>query len=255
VYINIVWHEEGMDQAISENLISIVIDVLRGSTTIIALKAMKCSKIISFESGSEVLNAYDSVSDEKEKRKTFLVGEKRGLMEQGFHFCNSPTQIINNSDSFRSSIIFFKSTNISKVINRYKSGLTTFIGSIANCSSVAERAYKVAKRNRTDIILIPVGRCTRFFKRKDLEDEIATILMMRKLLRYECVKLSGCADILYRKTKHLSDGTLAKNISHTKSARYLKDIGYGNDIILSSKIDYFENVVPALGIDVVIRYL
>jgi phosphosulfolactate phosphohydrolase-like enzyme len=246
VNINVVWHKEGLELAIEKKSVSIVIDVLRGSTTIVALKAIKSSKIISFESRQDALRAYDLINNENERKKTLLIGEKKGLIESGFHFCNSPTQIMKNSNFIRDSTIFFKSTNLSKVLNSYKKGLSTFIGSIVNCSAVTKKAYDIAKKNEQDIILVPVGRFSRFFKQKEDEDEIATILMIRRFLGFNGVKLFERASDLYNKFENLSDADLLKKVTITKSALYLKNIGFGDDVVFSSKIDYFGNIVPVL---------
>jgi phosphosulfolactate phosphohydrolase-like enzyme len=244
--INVVWHKEGLELAIEKKSVSIVIDVLRGSTTIVALKAIESSKIISFESRQDALRAYDSVNNENEKKKTLLIGEKKGLMELGFHFCNSPTQIMKNSNFIKNKTIFFKSTNLSKVLNSYKKGLSTFIGSIVNCSAVTEKAYDIANKNGQDIMLIPVGRFLRFYKQKEDEDEIATIFMIRRFLRFKGIKLFKPASDLYEKFENISDADLLKKITITKSALYLKNIGFGDDVVFSSKIDFFKNIVPVL---------
>ncbi len=244
--INAIWYKEGLEQANEKKSVSIVIDVLRGSTTMVTLKAIKSSKIISFKSRQDLLRAYNSVKSESEGKKILLVGEKKGLMEPGFHFCNSPTQIIKNSNSIRNTTIFFKSSNLSKVLDSYKTGLSAYIGSIVNCSAVTEKAYNTAKKNEQDIILVPVGRFSRFFKQKEEEDEIAAILMIRRFLGLNDVKLFEHANDLYMKYENLSDSDLLKKATITKSARYLKNIGFGDDVVFSSRIDYYKDIVPVI---------
>ena len=111
--------------------VSIMVDVLRASTTII-LALENFSKIIpvrSLEDAVQLAKEYDSI----------LAGERDGARVEGFDVGNSPLDI----QKFKGESLVLSTTNGTRILEGIKG--KTLIGSFVNAKAVAEMALKMAE--------------------------------------------------------------------------------------------------------------
>jgi len=111
--------------------VSIMVDVLRASTTItIALENF--SKIIPVRSLEEALQL-------AMQHKSILAGERDGAVVDGFDVGNSPLDI----QKFKGKSLVLTTTNGTRILEGIKG--KTLIGSFVNAAAVAEKALKLAE--------------------------------------------------------------------------------------------------------------
>ena len=111
--------------------VSIMVDVLRASTTII-LALENFSKIIpvrSLEDAVQLAKEYNSI----------LAGERDGARVEGFDAGNSPLDI----QKFKGESLVLSTTNGTRILEDIKG--KTLIGSFVNAMAVAEMALKMAE--------------------------------------------------------------------------------------------------------------
>lgn len=111
--------------------VSIMVDVLRASTTII-LALENFSKIIpvrSLEDAMQLAKEYNSI----------LAGERDGARVEGFDAGNSPLDI----QKFKGESLVLSTTNGTRILEDIKG--KTLIGSFVNAMAVAEMALKMAE--------------------------------------------------------------------------------------------------------------
>jgi len=111
--------------------VSIMVDVLRASTTII-LALENFSKIIpvrSLEDAVQLAKEYNSI----------LAGERDGARIEGFDAGNSPLDI----QKFKGESLVLSTTNGTRILEDIKG--KTLIGSFVNAMAVAEMALKMAE--------------------------------------------------------------------------------------------------------------
>jgi 2-phosphosulfolactate phosphatase len=209
----------------------IVVDVLRASTTITTLLEL-CDEIY----------ITDSIEDvEAQSFKDFIkVGERNGKKIEDFDFGNSPLEIKLNGDNIISQTtdgksIILTTTNGTRVLKSILSD-NILIGSITNAKYVADAAYKIAKENEKDILIIPCHRKGSFA----IEDYIGAGLIAKYVLK-------NMDDKIYSEelipVLNLVKSDWKSLIFNGSSANNLKNLGYHKDLIFCTS----ENSQKSVG--------
>ena len=148
----------GVDGAISAKGIAVVIDVFRASNTIISC----------FEQGADCIIPVDKLEEAyklKEKNPSYLlVGERQGLIPNGFDYGNSPT-VISKMNLSGKTIIFTSSAG-SKGLVHASNANEILVGSFANAKAIT----KYIRGNNPEMVsLLALGLNG---KEKAVEDEV-----------------------------------------------------------------------------------
>ena len=182
----------------------VIIDVLRASSTIVTALANGVHEILTVTSIDDALKL-------KKKRYT-TVGERKGVKVPGFDLGNSPVEFLNTIRNHPIKKIVLTTSNLTRVMAHLKAAYI--------CSSLNLTAVSEALQGQNVNIVAAGG------VHGVVEDlGVALALMMR---------LKGIK---------LQKGLIKKMIAHSYAARYLSDIGYGDDVKFITHVDKYR-IVP-----------
>jgi len=211
---------------------AVAIDVFRATTTIITALEKGCRSVI------PVL----SVEEAEKKREELLAvghrvltaGERKGLKIPGFDLGNSPQEL--KDASLKDKIIILTTSNGTRAIRSSEGAERILIGAFINCRAAAE----VLASKEEDVVFVCAGRLGEF----SLEDFLAAGAMTYYLKKkteqpLEVSDLLTAAEKLFECTKEDLPGFLGT----TKHGKYLREIGYSEDIDYCCAVNT-SNIVP-----------
>lgn len=210
------------------NKTTVVIDVLRATTTIVTALANQAKEIIPVSAIEFAMK----VSGDTFSGQTLLAGERNTQKIDGFSLGNSPLEF--TTEIVKGKSIVFYTTNGSKAIVKAKYSSTLIISSFLNVSSVAKSISK-----SEDIVILCSGNNGLF----SFEDSVCAGALIDELF-----EISGDINIddasktclfLYLKNKK----RLKKMLSETEHGIKLVDSGFDKDIEYASQKNIF-NIVP-----------
>ena len=220
---------------------SIIIDVLRASTTMIYA-------FNGYDNTTNVLKGVKHIKPAKDIETAFkmhklkdnhcylLAGEKEGFPPEGFHFGNSPGDYL--IDKTNNQSIIMATTNGTRMLSLLSNSRNVLIGSFVNAKGVANKCLKLD----TDIIIGCAGR----ENVSSLEDITCGGLIIKHILSISNnsnnnITLSDSArlSMITYESFHNELDILKKSFH----GRYLINIGFEKDLDPCSKKDIF-NIVP-----------
>lgn len=208
---------------------SIVVDLLRASTTIIYAINNGASQVIPAADPGEAV----ALSGRLGTSDCVLCGERGGLKLPGFELGNSPLEYTSKIVSGKTVIL--STTNGTAAIHSVRSSATLFIGALVNCTAVAKAA--IEKGN--DVVIQCAGTDSQF-SADDVVAAGAIVDTIQKNLSAAPVlnDLAICSRMLY-------EDYLAGRLDVAKTFHYgrLVELGFGQDIELCLQRDTIE-VVP-----------
>jgi 2-phosphosulfolactate phosphatase len=212
----------------------VVIDVLRGSSTIIYALKHGANRVFP---AAEIEEAR-AVADEWPTGEYLLCAERNGIKVDGFNLGNSPFEY--DPSVVAGKDIIYSSTNCSKALIASSLADRVLIGTFNNNSAVVD-AIETPGR----IFLLCAGKMGRFA----IEDAVCAGMFVNELLkqrRHEAAFNDGSrtARILFD-YYHRDILALLKECSH---GSYLSSIGHGKDLELAAMVDS-ERIVPELSLD------
>lgn len=197
--------------------VSIMVDVLRASTTItVALNSF--NQVIAVkdrEKAVELAEKYDAV----------LAGERNGAAIEGFDTGNSPVEIKNFSGDY----LVITTSNGTRILEDMKS--KALIGSFVNAKAVAEAASEIADKH---IEIVMAGVKGEFA----IEDFLGAGTIISNLTDYKLDEMALSSYMASRDEKIVNEAILNSN-----SALTLKKLGYNKDISFCIKKDIYD-IVP-----------
>lgn len=214
--------------------VAVVIDVLRGSSTII--HALKNGAVRIIPAG-EIEEARD-LADKWPTSEFILCAERNGLKVDGFELGNSPFEydpsVISGKD------LIYSSTNCSKALLASYTADRVLVGAFNNISAVRESIITPGR-----VILVCAGKMGRFA----LEDAACAGMFVNEFLKdtsYEVAlnDASRTAKLLFD-FHHRDILGLLRESSH---GNYLIGLGLERDLELISMVDS-ERIVPELSLD------
>jgi 2-phosphosulfolactate phosphatase len=207
---------------------TIVIDVLRATTTIITALNNGAKEIIP-------INAVEfavKLSGDTTSSQTILAGERNTHKIDGFGLGNSPLEFTEDVVSSKSIVLF--TTNGSKAIVKAKYSSNLLIASFLNGSSVADHV-----KNEEEIVIMCSGNNGLF----SFEDSVCAGFLIEELneisIDTELDDASTVCHLLYKKNKK----NLKKMMLETEHGKKLTEQGYKEDIIYSAQRNIL-NIVP-----------
>jgi len=134
---------------IDEEHVTIAVDAIRCSTTIIYAFLGKVKTVIPAETIAEAKKLAKATPN------SFLVGEREGVKIRGFDFNNSPMEM-ENADIRGKSMVITTSHGTKLIKLGMKRSKVTLIGALINANACAEAAHRFSTNLQSDIrILIP----------------------------------------------------------------------------------------------------
>ncbi|MBP8304765.1 MAG: 2-phosphosulfolactate phosphatase [Phycisphaerae bacterium] len=154
--LDVRWRPDG--QTAGPNEVAVVVDVLRGSTTIVTALAL----------GATAIRATTGVDEARAlamEHQAVLIGERKNRRIEGFDFGNSPVEL--RADRLRGRPAVFSSTNFPFALKAAERAVHVLIGALVNLRSVGEAALKAAQDSRADIAILLAGEPSEPHARED----------------------------------------------------------------------------------------
>ncbi len=202
----------------------VVIDVLRASTSIIvALKsgAREIIPVTTVESAVKISgNLFGDVK--------LLAGERNGKMIEGFHLGNSPREY--TEEKVKGKAIIFTSTNGSQALVKGRYARELVVCGFVNVSTVLQ----FLRQEPRDFTIVCAGNNGAF----SLEDSVCAGMLVRGLADDKTVplELSDAAVAVLQLQKGLGK-SIPKMMKLSEHARYLDEIGFGDDLKVCAAVD------------------
>jgi 2-phosphosulfolactate phosphatase len=199
-----------LENSYSED-VSVMVDVLRASTTItVALESFE--EIIPVKKIDDALNLAS-------QHQAVLAGERGGAKVKGFETGNSPLEI----QRFNGKTLILTTSNGTRILSSMKG--IPLIGSFINAKSVAKKALELAE-NHIEVVMAGVNG------RFAIEDFLGAGIIISHLESCELDEMAiasvlACQDI--KKTE--------KTVQESLSAANLRELGFEKDVEFCLKQD------------------
>lgn len=234
--INVHLTPGGVDELFFTGKTTIVIDVLRATSTIVTALSNGAREIIPVASVEFAVK----VSGGMFGGLTLLGGERNTKKIQGFALGNSPLEYTHDVVNGKSIILF--TTNGTKAIVKAKFSQNLFICSFLNLSAIANKIIALDK----DIEILCSGR-NNFFS---LEDGICAGKLVTEILKSkEDAVLSDTSRAALALCKSFGK-SIPKLLAETEHGKLLVENGFEEDIKYCSKLNTVE-IIPSFSGNVI----
>jgi 2-phosphosulfolactate phosphatase len=226
-----------------------VIDVLRATSTIITALASGATGV---RPCLTVAEARKSIA--RLPRDSYLLGgEDRGKNLPGSDLGNSPLEYMNEQIVGGKVIYSYTSNGTGAIRKTYDgSGLPVSIAALINISAASSASVKAACDRKVDGIAIV---CSGRYGKPSEEDTFCAGIMVDGIGRG--LRKSGI-DAELSDSASTASGFASANLGHgldvlrsSEHGRFLETIGFADDLIFASRIDYY-NIVPVFSGDLVV---
>ncbi len=226
-----------------------VIDVLRATSTIITALVSGATGVCPCKTIKE---AKTSVA--KLPRGSYILGgEEMGENIPGFDLGNSPFEYMSR-EVVEGRVIYSYTTNGTGAIRKAfeKSGNPVYIAALLNLSAVSSALVKAASVDKFEGINILCGGRQ---GQPSEEDNFCAGLMIDTLTRG--LKACGIAPRLGDTASTVANDALSKRgrslevLRSSEHGRFLESIGFADDLIFASRIDFY-NIVPLFNGEMVV---
>jgi len=229
VTINLELSAKDAMKAVSRGDVLVVIDVLRCCSTIVTALANGAKEVIPTKTIKEAQALH------KKHPEFLLAGERKGIKPKGFDLGNSPLEF--SSNIVKEKHVTLTTTSGTKAICLSKNARWVLIGAFCNAEAVAKTAFEIAEKEKIGISFVLSGTHGRF----SLEDFMCAGAIVENLPadKIECSDAVLAASLTFQQ----SCKQLTKIIQCGSHARYLKDIGYEEDVKFCCQLNAYP-VVP-----------
>jgi 2-phosphosulfolactate phosphatase len=221
-----------------EDLVCIVVDVIRASTTLVTL----------FQQGIEVVYVAGEVDEARHlarERNCLLMGERGGVALPGFDYGNSPVAVIDTD--FRGQQAVLTTSNGTAALRRVTGAKAVLVGALLNATACSETALDLAETYETDVGIVCAGKWRRFV----LDDAVCAGVLVETLAEIESrCTLSDAAQAARRLLRAYPD--VLTPFRASASGQNLLRIGQGDDSAYCAQQD-LSDVVPILQPDAPLR--
>lgn len=213
----------------------VVVDVLRATTTITVALINGAKEVIPAESVSTAARISKGLG------KSILCGERNGKVIEGFALGNSPFEY--KSETVKDKSLIFSTTNGTVSIAKSRLAKSCVLASFVNMSKAIEHV----KSLEGDVIFVCSGKLNTFC----IEDAVCAGVIIDKIKTeepgtyelndsaYACVKLGNlCA----KKSGRVSSDKILDMFKESEHGKYLKEIGFGDDLKLCSGLDTYPHL-------------
>lgn len=228
MYINVTLYPTELKKTEQKGKTVVVIDVLRGSSTIIYAFAQGCKKIYPTPDVKTAWKKWKAL-----KNKDALIGgERDGFKVKDFDLGNSPEEYY--AEIVSGKTLIFTTSNCTKTLQYCKNAKETLICAFLNTKFIAKY---LASTNRA-VIFALAGRNDTY----SMDDMMCAGMVIDELCKYRKVSLSDTA-ISARIVYNNYCGRIRKGLLDSLHGQYLKKIGMGKDVIFCARTKGF-NIIP-----------
>lgn len=217
---------------------TVVVDVLRSSTTMAAALDAGCREIVPCGSVEEASRLAETLG----RSNVLLCGERDGSRIEGFDLGNSPLEF--RPEAVKDKTLIMATTNGTPALAGLKQAGLAAVACFNNVSAV----YRLLAKGGTDTVVVCAGKLGRF----SLEDLLCAGAIADLAAGDKGMGLSDstqAALALFRKHRR----SLARALARTQHGAYLAGLGFGDDIDFCSRIDT-TNTIPVLQEGRIVRW-
>ncbi|UCD24662.1 MAG: 2-phosphosulfolactate phosphatase [Gemmatimonadota bacterium] len=213
---------------------TLVLDVLRFTTTTVAAMANGARAVVPAASSDEALRLAQNLAPQD-----VLLGGERGCKPiEGFHLGNSPAEM--TADVVAGKTLVMSTTNGTRAFMAVESARPVLIAAITNFSAVVERARKEVDLHG-EITILCAGRRELFaFEDAYVAGRFADALIPSKARKG--AELNDAAIAALELGRHYGD-KWRRAVSSSSAAGDLKRLGYKKDLDVATEVDS-HSVVP-----------
>jgi 2-phosphosulfolactate phosphatase len=226
--INVLFSPISVDELYFTGKTTVVIDILRATTTIISALGNGAKEIIPVATVEFAVK----VSGGMFGGQTLLGGERNTKKIEGFALGNSPLEYSEDIISGKSIILY--TTNGTKAVVKAKFSGELFIGAFSNISALAEHLVKLNK----DVEILCAGRLNNF----SMEDTVCAGKLINEIVKLNDDTIltdSAIASVSLNKSFGKS---LLKMLKETEHGRLLIENGFEDDLKFCSKLNTTDSI-------------
>ncbi len=224
----------------AQNIVCVVIDILRATTNIAAILENGCSAIYPCASPEMALEMAQELRLRHGSEKIILGGEQDGKPIEGFDGGNSPLEYTLSRISGK--LLIFSTSNGTKTLSAAKDCGEIFTAAFVNITAAADRIASILHANPNKSLLIACsGREGAYCE----EDTVGAGMLLQILSKHlENLEFSDTARAaLY--VAHGTEKNLEKMLFHSWWGRHLSSLGLDEDISFCAQKD-ITSIVPKL---------
>ncbi len=211
---------------------TIVVDILRASTTICTAIQNGCREIIPVATVGDAA----AIRANLDRDSVLVCGEREGMKIEGFDLGNSPAEY--SEQVVKGKVLVFASTNGSRAILKCAPSAATFVCGFVNLNSVVD----ITRKFDRDVAIVCAGKLGNF----SLEDTFCGGAIIERLQqggKYEVANDAAQVALMLYKNQGQPLEAVIRQADH---ARYLIGLGFESDIATAAALDTI-NVVPVLS--------
>jgi len=206
--------------------ISVLVDVLRSSSTIITALSNGADGIVPFTNIRNALRFHKTTS----RQNVIMVGERHGITPNRFHYNISPFDM--TRQNIQGKMIAYSSTNLTRILGKVRTKTKVVIGGVINANATANYLRSI---NR-DVVIIACGTMLG----PTVEDLAGAGAIASQLTDADLTDEALAAAGLYRDPDWRD---LAKK---GRTAKHLTRLGFEEDIDYCLSNPDFSSIVPGL---------
>jgi len=225
--LDVRWRPDG--QVAGPNEVAIVVDVLRGSTTIVTALSLGATAV---RATTEV----DEARSLAREHQAVLIGERKNKRIEGFDFGNSPLEL--DAERLRGRPVVFSSTNFPFALQAAAQAAQVLIGALVNLVAVSEAALRTAQCSKADIVIMLAGEPSEPHAKEDYYFAGCAA----RVLADSCMLSTGAGKAAEFAGRH----SPAQAIEASIHAQELIREGFHEDVTFAFTLDRFD-AVPRLS--------
>lgn len=203
----------------------IIVDVLRSCT----------AASVAFDRGLASLDVTPSLRTARHAAGEFgllLLGERRGMVPEGFNHSNSPVGLLRLDLDDRAALMV--SENAPHAVGFHSEARHVLLGSLYNAAAVAERAAALAQSSIT-------VTCSGFRGQEDLDDSLAAAYIVAELKRLLPSATASGADALLQSLLRAFPEPVGA-LWHSTAGRWLRRLEHAGDIGVAGHVSVSASV-------------
>lgn len=220
-----------IEESAIKGKLTVVIDVLRASTTIAFAISNGCDWIIPVATVESATNLASSL----DRRMTLLGGERGGKKIDGFDLGNSPQEYI--PDVVENKSIILTTSNGTRAITACKGAKEILVASFVNISTVADH---ICNSTSQVVNIVCAGDGNHF----GLDDCVCAGMLISEIVKSRQCDLSDGSEAA-RQLYDLHKGSIIDMLRNCNHGRHLINIGFESDIDICSRVDSLK-VLPVV---------
>ena len=215
-----------VDELLMKEKVVVVVDVLRASTSIATAIYHGAREVVPVASVAEAGKIAASAHG------VLLGGERNGIMIEGFHFGNSPSEY--TAEKVKGKTIVFTTTNGSVALVKTRFAKFSVVGSFVNVAIVAEFLLE----QNMDFTIICAGKSNTFC----IEDTVCAGMIINKVAERAAIEPTDAAVAALALYENFGY-SIQEMLQNAEHGIYLTGIHFEKDLEICSAVDSIQ-VLP-----------